>query len=57
MKKPEPAGIRCPSCGCPEHRIYYTRQKADYILRVRVCRHCGRKFSTYEQISHKGKSK
>jgi len=44
-------GIECPRCGCRHHYVLYTRPRLKKILRVRECRHCGRKIKTYEQAS------
>lgn len=47
--KPDNVGIRCPSCHCRHCPVGYTRQRKDGVRRVRVCRHCGRRFSTFER--------
>lgn len=47
--KDQEVGIRCPSCHCRHAPVSYTRQRRDGIQRVRVCRHCGRKFATFER--------
>ena len=44
-------GIECPRCGCRHVYVVYTRQRLMKILRVRECRHCGRRIKTYEQVS------
>jgi hypothetical protein len=43
-------GLVCPKCGCRDLRAYYTRARRDYILRKRICRHCGREIMTRERI-------
>lgn len=43
-------GLSCPKCGCRDLRAYYTRPKADHILRKRICRHCGHAVITRERI-------
>ena len=43
-------GLECPRCGCRHLYVVYTRQRLKKILRVRECRHCGRRIKTYEQI-------
>jgi transcriptional regulator NrdR family protein len=43
------AGLECPRCGCRHLYVVYTRQRLKKILRVRECRHCGRRINTYEQ--------
>jgi len=40
--------VRCRACGCPHLPVYYTRQRRDHVLRVRFCRHCGRRRVTKE---------
>lgn len=42
-------GVRCPSCRCGHHEVYTTRKALGGIRRVRICRFCGRQFSTYER--------
>jgi len=44
----EPLGLRCRACGCPHLPVLYTRRKPGHILRVRRCRHCGRRMITRE---------
>ncbi len=44
-------GLECPTCGCRDLRVRYTRQRSKYIWRVRTCRHCGRRVATRETIS------
>lgn len=47
---PEPKrGLSCPRCGCDHLPVLYTRQKLGHILRVRQCRHCGRRITTRER--------
>ena len=57
MKKPTPAtpnkppGLECPDCGCAHLPVHYTRKRNGHILRVRLCRHCGRRIVTREHKS------
>ena len=54
------AGLCCPSCGCPQSRVYYTRDRSltingkaqGFKLRVRICsnENCGRKFTSSEKV-------
>jgi len=44
-------GLRCPSCYGTDLRQYYTRKRADKVLRVRICRHCGRRVQTTERVT------
>ena len=52
-KKPESdaraGGIECPRCGCRHLYVVYTRQRPKKILRVRECRYCGRRITTWER--------
>jgi len=43
-------GLTCPSCGCRHLPVWYTRQKPGYVLRVRLCRHCGRRVTSRERL-------
>ncbi len=45
----EQVGLVCPKCGCQHLPVYYSRPKKGYILRVRACRHCGRRVVTRER--------
>lgn len=42
-------GICCRQCGCADCSVYYVRQTwGGRTMRRRQCRHCGKKFTTYE---------
>lgn len=41
-------GLCCRSCGCDEMPVYYSRRMFGKIRRVRKCRNCGRKVTTWE---------
>lgn len=43
-------GLECPRCGCRHLPVLYTRHRTKKIVRVRQCRHCGRRVITYEAI-------
>lgn len=43
-------GIQCRSCGCRDLRVLETRQSDGYIVRRRICRNCGKRCTTREQI-------
>jgi transcriptional regulator NrdR family protein len=43
------SGIPCPECGSVKHRVYATRTVARFVVRTRLCAHCGTKFRTFEQ--------
>jgi hypothetical protein len=45
---PPPRGLECRGCGCRDLRVLYTRYRAGSIVRVRACRHCGRRLVTRE---------
>ena len=54
VKSAMPAkGIECPDCGCCDLRVVMTRtrQVVGRIRRVRECRHCGKRITTYERVS------
>jgi transcriptional regulator NrdR family protein len=52
-------GIRCPKCGCrhcPEDKALpvaqtFSLSHKSSIRRVRNCRYCGHRFSTYERVA------
>ena len=44
----DPAGVVCRHCGCRHLPVNYTRHHRGFILRVRECRHCGRRPVTRE---------
>ena len=41
-------GLTCPRCGCADLRVLNTRHSLGRIVRYRLCRHCGRRVTTYE---------
>ena len=45
-----PRGLACIRCGCRHLPVVYTRPKAGHILRLRECRHCGRRIITRERV-------
>lgn len=48
----EVIGVSCPDCGCEHLPVYYTRRRrGGKIIRVRICRHCGRKVLTTERVA------
>lgn len=49
----EKRGIECPSCGCRQFRVLYTRRSiGKRILRRRECRNCERRVTTYETATN-----
>lgn len=45
----ESKGIRCADCGCTDCRVTHTeRLRTGHVRRRRECRHCGRRFVTWE---------
>lgn len=44
-------GFECPTCGCRHHRVVRTAQNKHGIRRIRECRHCARRFGTWEKAS------
>ena len=45
-----PQGLRCPRCNCCQLPVYYTRNQADYVFRVRYCTQCSRRLLTRERV-------
>ena len=43
-----PRGLECRACGCRHFEVLYTRPRPGGIMRVRQCRHCGRRMITRE---------
>lgn len=47
--KAKHTGLVCPTCGCRHIPVAGTYRLSDGVTRrYRVCRHCGRRFSTHE---------
>ena len=46
---PQAKGLECPRCGCCHLYVLYTRQRLGKILRIRECRYCGRRITTWER--------
>jgi len=44
-------GLACPRCGCRHLPVHYTRKRRGHVLRLRICRHCGRRLATRERSS------
>lgn len=42
--------LRCPYCGSTESRVTDTRHSPKGIRRRRVCKSCGRRFTSYETV-------
>ena len=42
-------GLVCRQCGCRHFYTVYTRPKPGRILRLKECRHCGRRMVTRER--------
>lgn len=44
-----PKGVRCPRCWCRDSFVSNTEQiRSGVTRRRRTCRHCGRRFVTFE---------
>lgn len=41
-------GIECPDCGCRHLFVRATYNRKETIVRVRICRNCGRRLRTAE---------
>jgi hypothetical protein len=44
----EQRGLECRACGCRHFEVLYTRPRPGGIMRVRQCRHCGKRLMTRE---------
>ena len=51
-KRSPTCSMRCPACDHPEDRVLDSRplESAAVIRRRRVCRLCGKRFTTYERV-------
>ena len=45
----ERRGLECRVCGCRHFEVLYTRPWPGGIMRVRRCRHCGKRLMTRER--------
>ena len=45
----EQRGLECRACGCRHFEVLYTRPRPGGIMRVRRCRHCGKRLMTRER--------
>jgi len=43
-------GISCPRCYGIQWRVYLVRGRRGFIMRVRVCKNCGHRIRTKEEI-------
>ena len=43
--------MNCPHCNHPESRVGETRAGDEFDRRVRLCRGCGRTFTTLERVA------
>ena len=48
MQSEVQGGLVCRQCGCHHFEVLYTRQRPGSIVRVRRCRHCGKRMVTRE---------
>ena len=44
-------GVACPKCGCRDSRVADIRHGKTRSNRVKVCRACGKRFNTTEQLA------
>lgn len=44
-----PVGLECRKCGCRHFYVIRTSKRDHKIVRVRECRHCGAKITTFER--------
>jgi uncharacterized protein (DUF983 family) len=52
----QPTGLRCRQCGCGHLPVFTTRSRNGFVVRVRICRNCGRRHQTSEKIDTPSKS-
>jgi hypothetical protein len=45
----EQGRLACPTCGCHHLPVYYNKHRGGVHIRVRICRHCGRRVTTWER--------
>jgi len=46
------AGLVCRACGCQHfHVVYLKRRPNGVVMRLRECRHCGKRITTRESAS------
>lgn len=45
------AGLMCPACGGRDLPVWSTRRRMGRVVRVRRCRNCLRKVTTFERIN------
>jgi len=49
-------GLACTKCGCKHLPVWATRKTAfNRIKRVRICRACGHRNTTYEKVEEKNR--
>lgn len=48
--KPLPLKIDCPSCGSPSRVSYGRKKAAGTIVRVHVCKSCGKRFRSTQTV-------
>lgn len=46
------AGLVCRACGCQHFRVVYPKRRPNgVVMRLRECRHCGKRITTRESAS------
>lgn len=43
--------VNCPHCNHPDSRVSETRANPDHDRRIRICRGCGKTFTTFERVA------
>ncbi len=47
---PKNEGLECRVCGCRHFWTVYTRSRSGWIERRKECRHCAKRYTTFEKI-------
>ena len=51
MINPKHLGIKCPKCGGYDNKVSSTKDKGNFIMRIRKCLDCGHRWDTVERIA------
>lgn len=50
-ERPPAEGLACRKCGCAHFRVVYLKRVPGGVMRVRECRHCGKRMRTRETMA------
>ena len=48
-KTQDKRGLECRRCGCRHFYVIYTRPRDGCIVRLKECRNCGKRMTTWER--------